>query len=92
MFAGRLRDAVADLALIDEPGWVPGKRRTAKLFGERVKDWWRNDLYTRRQAGRAVDSQIQTRWREDDLGGWLLDEATRGGGNQWEIPKSASGS
>jgi predicted phage terminase large subunit-like protein len=72
----------ADLALIDDP--VKSREEAdSDIVRERVKDWWRNDLYTRlKPGGRCII--IQTRWHEDDLGGWLLDEAQRGG-DQWDV-------
>jgi predicted phage terminase large subunit-like protein len=72
----------ADLALIDDP--VKSREEAdSDIIRERVKDWWRNDLYTRlKPGGRVV--LIQTRWHEDDLGGWLL-EQEKTGGDQWDV-------
>lgn len=72
----------ADLALIDDP--VKSREEAdSDIIRERVKDWWRNDLYTRLKPGGRV-IVIQTRWHEDDLGGWLLDEEKRGG-DHWDV-------
>ena len=72
----------ADLALIDDP--VKSREEAdSETIRERVKDWWRNDLYTRLKPGGRVII-IQTRWHEDDLGGWLLEEA-KSGGDHWEV-------
>lgn len=72
----------ADLALIDDP--VKSREEAdSDVIRERVKDWWRNDLYTRLKPGGRV-ILIQTRWHEDDLGGWLLEEEKRGG-DKWEV-------
>lgn len=72
----------ADLALIDDP--VKSREEAdSDIIRERVKDWWRNDLYTRlKPGGRVV--LIQTRWHEDDLGGWLLEQQNEGG-DQWDV-------
>lgn len=72
----------ADLALIDDP--VKSREEAdSEIIRERVKDWYVNDLYTRlKPGGRVV--LIQTRWHEDDLGGWLLDFAKQGG-DKWEV-------
>lgn len=72
----------ADLALIDDP--VKSREEAdSETIRERVKDWWRNDLYTRlKPGGRCVI--IQTRWHELDLSGWLLEEA-KTGGDQWDV-------
>lgn len=72
----------ADLAIIDDP--VKSREEAdSDLIRERVKDWWQNDLYTRLKPGGRV-CVIQTRWHEDDLGGWLLSEAEKGG-DRWEV-------
>lgn len=72
----------ADLALIDDP--VKSREEAdSDTIRERIKDWWRNDLYTRLKPGGRV-ILIQTRWHEDDLGGWLLEEQ-KTGGDQWEV-------
>lgn len=72
----------ADLALIDDP--VKSREEAdSDIIRERVKDWWRNDLYTRLKPGGRV-IVIQTRWHEDDLGGWLLEEETKGG-DHWDV-------
>lgn len=72
----------ADLGLVDDP--VAG-RETADSEREREKtwEWWKSDFKTRLKPDGAV-VLIMQRWREDDLAGLLLEDATKGG-EQWEV-------
>lgn len=72
----------ADIAIIDDP--VKSREEAdSDVVRERTKDWYRNDLYTRLKPGGRI-AIIQTRWHEDDLSGWLLSEAEKGG-DRWEV-------
>ena len=72
----------ADLAIIDDP--VKGREEAdSDLIRDRTKEWYRDDLWTRLKPGAAV-VLIMTRWHEDDLAGWLLEEE-KVGGEKWEI-------
>ena len=72
----------ADLAIIDDP--VKGREEADSLtIREKVKEWYGSDLWTRLKPGAAV-IVIMTRWHEDDLAGWLLEEAKKGG-EQWDV-------
>lgn len=81
----------ADGAIIDDP--VKGREEAESLtIRQRQKDWYRDDLWTRLKPEAWV-ILIMTRWHEDDLAGWLLEEA-KAGGEQWEvlsIPAAAEG-
>lgn len=72
----------ADLVIIDDP--VKGVSEAhSECMREALKDWYRQDLRTRLEdKGRIVI--CQTRWHEDDLSGWLLEEAKREG-ESWEV-------
>tara|TARA_S200002703_G_C3801784_1_gene247841 strand:- start:3915 stop:5252 length:1338 start_codon:yes stop_codon:yes gene_type:complete len=71
-----------DLAIIDDP--VKGRDEAeSELIRQRTQEWYRDDLWTRLKPGAAV-VLIMTRWHEEDLAGWLLEEAENGG-EQWEI-------
>lgn len=72
----------ANLIIIDDP-IKSRKEANSATYRENLKDWYANDIYTRQEPGCAI-VVIQTRWHEDDLSGWLLDEA-RHGGEQWEV-------
>lgn len=72
----------ADLAVIDDP--VKGREEAdSETVRARTKDWYKDDLWTRLKPGAGI-VLIMTRWHEDDLAGWLLDEATRGG-EAWDV-------
>jgi predicted phage terminase large subunit-like protein len=69
----------ADLAIIDDPhkNWEEAMSATAR---ERVKEWFNQTLYTRLEPGASI-VLIQTRWHEDDLTGYLINNQE----DDWEI-------
>jgi len=72
----------ADILLIDDPH----KNRAeadSEMMRESIKEWYRSTAYTRLAPGGSI-ILILTRWHEDDLSGWLLDEQAKGG-DQWDI-------
>ena len=72
----------ADIAIIDDP--VKGREEAdSQTIRDKTRDWYRDDLWTRLKPNAAI-VLIMTRWHEDDLAGWLLEEA-KVGGEQWEI-------
>ena len=72
----------ADGAIIDDP--VKGREEAeSDTVREKIKAWYRDDFWTRLKPDAWV-VLIMTRWHEDDLAGWLLEEAKRGG-EQWEV-------
>jgi len=72
----------ADLAIIDDP--VKGAEEAqSEAIKKRNKEWYLNDFKTRLKPG-AQKLLIMTRWVEDDLAGYLLDEMQKGG-EQWEV-------
>lgn len=72
----------ADGGLIDDP--VKGREEAdSETMRAKIKEWYANDFWTRLKPGAWV-ILIQTRWHEDDLAGWLLEEA-KIGGEQWEV-------
>jgi predicted phage terminase large subunit-like protein len=61
----------ADLIVIDDP--IKNRAEAeSKTYRDRVWEWYRNDLYTRREPGAAIIVML-TRWHEDDLIGRLTD-------------------
>ena len=62
----------ANLAIIDDPhkNWEDAMSQSAR---ERLIDWFQSTLYTRAEPGAAI-IVIQTRWHENDLTGYLLNE------------------
>lgn len=50
---------------------------------ESIKEWYTSTFYTRLAPGAGI-LIVLTRWHHDDLAGWLLEEAKKGG-DQWEV-------
>jgi len=72
----------ADGAIIDDP--VKGREEAeSETVREKVKAWYKDDFWTRLKPDAWV-VLIMTRWHEDDLAGWLIEEAKKGG-EQWEV-------
>lgn len=72
------------LIVIDDP-FKNRKEAESELRREEIWDWYRNDIYTRREDGAAIVIP-QTRWHVDGLSGRLLtgmveDELA----DQWEV-------
>ncbi|MBV8524036.1 MAG: hypothetical protein JOY71_18245 [Acetobacteraceae bacterium] len=71
-----------DLILIDDP--ISGiEAADSEVQRARLQAWYRNDVYSRLQPGAKIVI-IQTRWREDDLCGWLL-EQEKVAGDCWDV-------
>ncbi len=71
-----------DLIVIDDPT-KNAEEAQSVTYRERNKDWWDSVLYTRQEPGAAIVI-VQTRWDEDDLSGWLEEQA-KVSGEEWEI-------
>lgn len=72
----------ADLAIIDDP--VKGREDAdSETMRNKTREWYKSDLWTRLKPNAAIII-IMTRWNEDDLAGWLLEEMERGG-EKWEV-------
>ena len=72
----------ANGGIIDDP--TKGREEaSSELMRRREKEWYRDSLWTRLKPN-AWLILIMNRWHEDDLAGWLLEEARRGG-EQWEV-------
>ena len=63
-----------DLLLVDDPhkNWV---EISSPTYRKRVIDWFNSTFYTRAEPNASI-IVIQTRWHEDDLTGYLLNEHT----------------
>jgi predicted phage terminase large subunit-like protein len=69
---GPLTGRGAHLLLIDDP--VKNREDAdSEVMRKKVKDWYTSTAYTRLMPGGRIVI-IQTRWHEDDLSGWLLEE------------------
>jgi predicted phage terminase large subunit-like protein len=55
----------------------------SETIREKLKAWYRGTLRTRLETGGAIVI-IQTRWHEDDLVGWLLEQEKIGEGEDWD--------
>lgn len=77
------------LGLIDDP-LKNAEEAASETIREGHKEWYRSTFYTREEPDGAI-VVIQTRWNEDDLSGWLLDEeyvessAEEGQPERWHI-------
>jgi predicted phage terminase large subunit-like protein len=63
----------AKIMIIDDPV-KDNVQANSETFRQRAKDWYRSTAYTRLEPDGAV-ILIQTRWHEDDLGGWILENS-----------------
>lgn len=63
----------AEILIIDDPV-KNAEQANSPTFREKAKEWYKSTAYTRlTPTGKVI--LIQTRWHEDDLGGWLLNES-----------------
>jgi predicted phage terminase large subunit-like protein len=74
------RGTTGPIALIDDP--IKDRAEAdSETRRETIKSWYSSVVLSRFPKAIIV---IQTRWHEDDLSGWLLDEETRGG-DTWDV-------
>lgn len=77
---GPLTGRGAHLLLIDDP--VKNREEAdSEIVRKRLRDWYTSTAYTRLMPGARI-VLIQTRWHEDDLGGWLLSSHAHEG---WDV-------
>lgn len=74
------RGTVGPIVLIDDP-LKDREEADSERTRETVKQWYSSVVLSRFPRAVIV---VQTRWHEDDLTGWLLEEQARGG-DKWEI-------
>lgn len=73
----------AQLIIIDDP--VKSREEAeSETYRDRCYDWYRDDLWTRRDTPETPIILIMTRWHEDDLAGRLLD-AAQADGEAWKV-------
>jgi predicted phage terminase large subunit-like protein len=75
---GSLTGRAVDVMIIDDP-YKNAADADSKAWAKTVRDFWENVALTRLGPGAPV-VLIQTRWREDDLAGWLAAE-----GDGWTV-------
>lgn len=77
---GPLTGRGAHLLLIDDP--VKNREDAeSEVIRRKTKDWYTSTAYTRLMPGGRIVI-IQTRWHEDDLSGWLLEDHMHEG---WDV-------
>lgn len=73
----------AHVLVIDDP--VKNREEAdSESVRRSIKDWYTSTAYTRLAPGGGV-LVILTRWHDDDLAGWLLNQAAKGEGDEWEV-------
>jgi predicted phage terminase large subunit-like protein len=69
---GSLTGRPLDLLIVDDP--VKGREQAdSETYREAARDWWQETAVTRLAPG-APAIVLMTRWHEDDLLGWLVDD------------------
>ena len=70
---GAITGKGAKVLIIDDPV-KNSEQAHSETYRAKAKEWYNSTAYTRLEPDGAV-ILIQTRWHEDDLGGWLLEES-----------------
>lgn len=71
------------LGIIDDP-IKNAEEAASEVLREKHKDWYASTFYTRAEPDAAI-IVIQTRWHEEDLTGWLLEEEAGENPENWHI-------
>ena len=69
-------------AIVDDPIKNREEAESATTR-QKIKDWYTSTFYTRLAPGGGV-LVILTRWHDDDLAGWLLEQEKKGG-DKWDV-------
>lgn len=75
---GQLVGRPVDLMIIDDP-YKDAQQADSKAWKKTVQEFW-TEVARPRLAPKAPVVLVQTRWREDDLAGWLMAE-----GHGWQV-------
>lgn len=68
--------------IIDDP--IKNREEANSVtYREKIKEWYTSTFYTRLEKDACILITL-TRWHEDDLAGWLIEQANSGG-EQWII-------
>ncbi|AEA99059.2 chaperone and heat shock protein 70 [Alteromonas mediterranea DE] len=79
---GAITGRGAHIGIIDDP--IKNREDAESATNrQKIKDWYTSTFYTRLAPGGGV-LVILTRWHDDDLAGWLIDQENEGG-DKWEI-------
>lgn len=80
--AGPLTGNGMHVGVIDDP--VKNREEAeSETVRQSIKDWYTSTFYTRLAPGAGI-LIILTRWHDDDLAGWLLEEE-KNGGDKWDV-------
>lgn len=79
--AGALTSRAVDLLIVDDP-YKNRDQAKSEAWKQTVRDFWTEVAIPRLGPGVAVVI-IQTRWKDDDLTGWLQDEDPTG--DRWRV-------
>lgn len=71
------------LGIIDDP-IKNAEEADSETIREKHKDWYASTFYTRKEPDAAI-IVIQTRWHEEDLAGWLLEEEHGDEPEEWHV-------
>ncbi len=85
--AGSLTSRPVDVLIIDDP-YKNGEQADSEAWQEIVRDFWTEVAVPRLGPG-AIVIIVQTRWRDDDLSGWLKAEDDEGRWRVINIPAQA---
>lgn len=85
--AGSLTSRPVDVLIIDDP-YKNGEQADSEAWQEVVRDFWTEVAVPRLGPG-AIVIIVQTRWRDDDLSGWLQAEDVDGHWRVINIPAQA---
>jgi predicted phage terminase large subunit-like protein len=80
---GPLTGRAVDLLIIDDP-YKDSKQCDSFAWRERVEEWW-TKVAIPRLGNQVAAVIIQTRWRDDDLTGWLQERDKADGVKRWRV-------
>ena len=75
----------ADLIIIDDP-IKNSEEAQSDVMREKMKNWFETTVMSRLEPGGSI-VEVQTRWHEDDLQGYLEDKSINGTGDHYEVIK-----
>ena len=71
------------LGIVDDP-MKNREEANSPTVRQKIKDWWSNDFFPRRQTAARI-LLTMTRWHRDDLAGWLIKMAQEQDAEQWHV-------
>lgn len=80
---GSITGEGADILIIDDPV-KSAKEADSETVRESTIEWYRETAYPRLQRGGRI-VVVGTRWRDDELLGWLIDNSEKDTGDQFNV-------